>query len=116
MTRERCIEILGWLKTPVDYDEVVTLINKAYDDFEEDKYHRGKGGYTMLDGDCKTTTIKPKQPQYSFKLVDEYTLKSDKVFEQEVEKYLNDGYKLYGNIMKSTGGGGNLSVCMLKEF
>jgi len=103
MTREKCIEILGWLKTPVDYDEVVTLISRVYDDFEED---------LRVASVRNTTTIKPKQPQYSFMLVEGRGIGA---FEREVEKCLNNGYKLFDSVHRDTTTC-SYSVFMIKEF
>lgn len=55
--------------------------------------------YDMIDEGCGTTTIKPRQIQYKYKVIEEF--ESTRAFEDEVEKYLNDGYKIYGSLAKN---------------
>jgi len=55
--------------------------------------------YDMIDGGCGTTIVKQKQFQYKYKVIEEF--ESTRGFEAEVEKYLNNGYKIYGSLSKN---------------
>jgi len=55
--------------------------------------------YDMIDNGSGTTIVKPRQVQYKYKVIEEF--ESTRAFEAEVEKYLNSGYKLFGELSKN---------------
>jgi len=72
---------------------------------------RGSAAYYNY-GPSNVIEVSSKPKQYKFKVIEQYDTLPE--FEAKVEKFLNDGYRLYGNL--DQGLHGRYHVSLIKEL